>query len=485
MTIRVSRTLIAIYLDPFVRIFWRKWFLLLGGLNWILADVSAQTYTNLYGFSCTNGGLPLAGLVLSGNTLYGTGFSGGSGNGVLFKVNIDGTSYSIVYSFKAIVDNGSGYYTNTGGARPKAGLVLSGNRLYGTASVGGLEGPGTVFAVNTDGSGFTTLHNFTAGQYVSGHYTNYDGGEPLAGLILSGDTLYGTTYQGGNHSRGTVFAIKTNGSGFATLHNFSAIDVYANSDGGNPSAGLVLSSNKLYGTTSVGGSVGYGTVFAVNTDGTGFTNLHSFHGGEGNSPVAGLTLSGNILYGTTSAGGNYGNGVIFALDKTGSGFTNLHIFSGTSNSRNNDGVAPKAALVLSGNTLYGTATLGGVSGRGTIFAINTDHSNFTTLHPFDGSASDGALPLGSLILSSNFLYGTTANGNPFNCGSVFRLLAQPQMTILSIGSKVVLTWPTNATAFTLQSALTSAGTFTNIPGATSPYTNTIAGAQKYFRLISN
>lgn len=454
---------------------------MLVGFGLILADAaSAQTYTNLYSFSCTNGGVPFAGLVLSGNTLYGTAYFGGNGYGVVFKMNVEGTSHTNIYVFQTLKDKGSYYSTNSGGAYPKAGLLLSGNRLYGTASIGGLEGPGTVFAVNTDGSGFTTLHNFTAGQYVSGRYTNFDGGEPIAGLILSGDTLYGTTYQGGNHSRGTVFSIKTNGIGFKTLHSFSAIDIYANSDGGNPCAGLVLSGNKLYGTASMGGSIGSGTVFAINTDGTEFTNLHSFQGGEGSSPVAALTLSGNTLYGTTSAGGLGGNGTVFTLNTDGTGFTNLYFFSGTGN-----GITPKAPLVLSENTLYGTASLGGAFGRGTIFAINTDRSNFTTLHHFVGNSSDGYLPLGGLILSSNFLYGTTARGNPFNCGSVFRLFAQPQITILSLGSKVVLKWPTNAAGFTLQSAPASTGTFTNIPGATSPYTNPISGSQKYFRLISN
>jgi hypothetical protein len=42
-------------------------------------------------------------------------------------------------------------------------------------------------------------------------------------------------------------------------------------------------------------------VFAVNTDGTDFTNLYSFTGlSDGRSPAAGLILSGNTLYGTTS-----------------------------------------------------------------------------------------------------------------------------------------------------------------------------------------
>jgi uncharacterized repeat protein (TIGR03803 family) len=55
-------------------------------------------------------------------------------------------------------------------------------------------------------------------------------------------------------------------------------------------------------------------VFAVNTDGTGFTNLHSFTGGsDGANPLAALILSGNTLCGTTSAGGALGVGTVFSL----------------------------------------------------------------------------------------------------------------------------------------------------------------------------
>src|SRR6266699_1145979 len=77
-------------------------------------------------------------------------------------------------------------------------------------------------------------------------------------------------------------------------------------------------------------------------------------------------------------------------------FTTLHSFS--------DG-SPHGGLILSGNTLYGTARpdMGfGVDpppppGRGTVFAINTDGTYFVTLHSFAGS-SDGANPIGGLIL---------------------------------------------------------------------------------------
>jgi uncharacterized repeat protein (TIGR03803 family) len=66
-----------------------------------------------------------------------------------------------------------------------------------------------VFAVNIDGTGFRVLHYFTAqsGPNPIGNYTNSDGAGPLAGLVLSGNTLYGTAWLGGSGSSGTIFSI--------------------------------------------------------------------------------------------------------------------------------------------------------------------------------------------------------------------------------------------------------------------------------------
>ena len=81
-----------------------------------------------------------------------------------------------------------------------------------------------MFAINTDGTGFTFLHSFTdtSGSNSSGFYTNSDGAEPYGTLILSGNTLYGTAEDGGSYGNGTVFAINTNGTGFTSLYSFTA-----------------------------------------------------------------------------------------------------------------------------------------------------------------------------------------------------------------------------------------------------------------------
>src|ERR1041384_1790288 len=235
--------------------------------------VTAQTFATLHSFTSLKEGAPRASLILSGNTLYGTAeggkLSSTYSNGTVFAVNTDGTGFTNLHRFSAV--NGS---TNSDGASPEACLILSGNILYGTAAYGGGSGRGTVFAVNTDGTGFTNLHSFTA---TSGPLlTNSDGAGPEAGLILSGNTLYGTANGGGSSGKGTVSAVNTDGSGFTTLYSFTAASYpnYTNSDGAYPRGGLILTNSTLYGTAERGGSSGNGTVFAVNTNGTGFTNLH-------------------------------------------------------------------------------------------------------------------------------------------------------------------------------------------------------------------
>jgi uncharacterized repeat protein (TIGR03803 family) len=376
----------------------------------------AQSFTNLYYFTNgTDGAYPVAGLTLSGTTLYGTTQEGGSsGNGTVFAVNTDSAGFRSVYTFT----NG------TDGASPYAGLTLSGTTLYGTAANGGTAGSGTVFAVNTNGTDFTTICSFTTtSDPGNSDGTNSDGTTPLAGLLLFGNTVYGTAQYGGGMAYGTVFKVNTDRLNFTNLHSFTN-----GSDGAFPQAGLILSGDTLYGTANGGGSGRLGTVFAVSTNGTGFTNLHSFTGGsDGGAPDAGLILSGNTLYGTAYGGGSASNGTVFKVNTDGSGFTNLHSFTNGS-----DGANPLGGLILSGNTLFGTASGGGTAGNGTVFAVKTNGTGFTILYAFTETSGsfpgpafniDGANPKAGLILSSNILYGTAANGGTGGYGTVFALSA--------------------------------------------------------------
>jgi uncharacterized repeat protein (TIGR03803 family) len=406
---------------------------LIAGIGLTLpCPATAQTLKTLHGFTAlrsntnADGAYPEAGLILSGNTLYGAASSGGSSQlGTVFAINTDGTGFKVLHTFSPTTNG-----TNSDGAQPDAGLNLYGNTLYGTAWHGGSAGSGTVFALNTNGTDFTTLYSFTNGS---------DGGEPLGELVLSGNTLYGTASFGGNSGWGTVFAVSTNGTDFTTLYSFTN-----GTDGGVPEAGVIISGSTLYSTTAQAGTTNHGTVFAINTDGTGFTTLHAFtapdtagSNSDGAVPLAGLALAGNILYGTASQGGHHGVGTVFAVNTNGTGFTTLHSFTKLNAIFNSDGALPNAGLVLSGATLYGTARLGGDYGAGTVFSVSTSGAGFTTLYSL-GHGTNGAWPEAGLTLSGNALYGTTAFGGRANGGTVFSVSSgsinvqhPPQLTISS------------------------------------------------------
>jgi len=487
---------------------------LIVALGLVMADhVAAQTFTTLYAFSAlsptatnTDGASPEGNLIASGDILFGTAANGGTnGYGTVFAT-ING-SLRVLHSFTA--PNGT-TGTNSDGTIPQPGLVLSGDTLYGTAYTGGTNGRGTVFAVSTNGS-FRILHSFTTSNPST--QVNGDGALPYGRLILSGSTLYGISSSGGTNGGGTLFSVNTNGLGFTNLHNFT-IGSFGFNDGTYPQAGLVLSGDILYGTTPYGGSNSQGTVFGIRTNGLGFTNLHTFTAtafttsfvstnSDGASPMAGLTLSGNTLYGTTFNGGTNGNGTVFSLSTNGAGYTTLHTFTALISGTNNDGTHPQAALISSGSTLYGTAGAGGRNNSGTVFNLNNNGTGFTNLHTFDVRAfsppygSNGWTPIGALTLSGNTLYGTTYVGGTNDNGTVFSLSVgsvigpAPDLAIVSSGSNVILTWPTSASSYTLESTANlnpPAVWSTNLPtpailSGQYTVTNPISGSQNFFRLI--
>ena len=326
--------------------------------------LSGGSATVLASFNGSNGDGPQAGLTLIGNTLYGTTLHGGANNdGTVFSVPLSGGSATVLVSFNV-----------SNGYEPDAGLTVSGNALYGTTAGGGAYGYGTVFSVPVSGGSATVLASFNR--------SNGDG--PQAGLTLIGNTLYGTTCYGGNLSMnngaggGVVYSVPLSGGSVTVLASFNG------SDGNRPQAGLTLSGSTLYGTTyeggnlSLNGGAGDGTVFSVPLSGGSVTVLAAFNGSNGWSPQAGLTLGGDTLYGTTLDGGAYQDGNVFALSIApaiialgrGSGVT---IISGgtaalgmtVSNSAASG--ASNLNYTLTAAVLSGSATLGAItSGTGSL-----------------------------------------------------------------------------------------------------------------------
>jgi uncharacterized repeat protein (TIGR03803 family) len=352
----------------------------------------------------SDGATPYGSVIRSGSTLYGMTFTGGGGNlGTIFRMNTDGSGFQLLHSF--ISDSSDG-------TLPIGSLLLSGSTLYGMASSRGSDYGGTVFKLNTDGTGFQVLRSFAVS----------DGQWPWASLIQSGSMLCGMNTYGGSaggwNGKGTVFRINIDGSSFDNLHTFAG----GSSDGDGPHGPLIQSGATLYGMTSVGGRNGCGTIFQVNTDGTGYSILRHFAGGsnDGSYPAMNkLILSGSTFYGATSGGGSSDKGTVFKMNTDGTGFALLHSFTAS------DGQGPQGGPTLSGSMLYGMTFAGGNSNLGTIFQLNTDGTGYQLLHSFNGT--DGSTPYGSLFISGSTLYGMTNSGGRSNLGVIFAFdLPQPK-----------------------------------------------------------
>ena len=240
-------------------------------------------------------------------------------------------------------------------------------------------------------------------------FTSGDGAYPTTGVIQGSDGLfYGTTSQGGSSGYGTVFRMDATGT-VTTLHTFGL------SDGAYPYAGVVQSADGLlYGTTYLGGA-GYGTVYRTNPADGELTTLHAFNYADGANPLATLIQARDgFFYGTASQGGLGGGGTVYRMDAGGT-ITVLHGFAYT------DGANPYLARLLqaSDGSFYGTTLYGGSSGVGTIYRIDAS-SNFVTLHMF--AYSDGAYPYAPLIQASDgSFYGSTSSGGSSGAGTVYRI----------------------------------------------------------------
>ncbi len=270
---------------------------------------------------------------------------------------------------------------------------------------------------------YSVLHNFTGGN---------DGAYPQAGVTLDrAGNLYGTASMGGDNQFacpqgcGTVFKLSRSGQGWL----LNPLYIFAGTpDGSEPRASVAIATDgSLYSTTASGGTAGYGVAFQLQPSAAACksalcpwteTVLHSFDGnGDGRFPVGTLTFdaSGN-LYGVTEGGGQSG-GVVYQLQR-GMGWPESVLFDGLDLS--NAGVIFDRA----GN-LYGTTISGGANNKGSVFELEKSGGNWTLTTLYSFSGSDGAEPMGGLVMdAAGNLYGTTSTGGVGNGGTVFELSPQ-------------------------------------------------------------
>ncbi|QNF35576.1 T9SS type A sorting domain-containing protein [Adhaeribacter swui] len=428
-----------------------------GGLNTygtIFKITPTGTFSVIHNFSYNTGAKPNGTLALGidGN-FYGITYNGGTYSyGAIFKITPAG-KYTVLRSLNSTTDGGNSYGSLTQG---KDGA------LYGMTYSGGTYSQGTIFKISTNGTNFKVLRHLqgtdgaypdrnslmaaadgnlygvirgggtngvgviyklsTAGNFTIIKHLDYraDGGRPYGHLIQGPDgMLYGSTSQGGTFGYGTVFKMTTAGK-LTVLYSLDNTK-----DGGSPTGALYRNTDgNLYGLASDGGKNFFGTIFKVTPTGT-FSVLNSFNGA-----TQGNTLSGNIVrakdnayYGTTYIGGTTNHGTIFKV--CGGVTTVLHHFN-----KNTEGGWPLGGLVQGADgNLYGMTSEGGNYNGGTIYRITTNGS-FKVLYHFN-SAVDGSNPHGGLIQGKDgSFYGTARLGGPNRGGTIFKVTSAGAYKVL-------------------------------------------------------
>jgi uncharacterized repeat protein (TIGR03803 family) len=362
-----------------------------------VAQAASETtvYTFCKSANCTDGNVPIGGLVNVGGVLYGTTQYGGKGRnggfGVVFGIDPGTGTETLVHKF-----------AKSNGLAPYAGMVELNGLLYGTTMGGGGAkgtGLGTVFSFDPATDSLTTVYAFQSTE---------DGVQPMASLTVANGELYGTTKWGGTTDAGTVFAVDPNSGTETVLHSFQDDGV----DGFEPTAGLFPMKGVLYGTTPQGGANGDGTVYKIDPNTGSETVLHAFGGTDGAYPDASLIAVKGMLYGTTVCGGANNGGTVFSLDPKTGAETVVYSFCKEQNCT--DGRTPAASLIDVKGTLYGTTIIGGTNSCGTnncgtVFSLDPKTGAETVLYSFcsQENCTDGLLPQSSLIDVNGMLFGST------------------------------------------------------------------------------
>ncbi|HEU4893464.1 MAG TPA: choice-of-anchor tandem repeat GloVer-containing protein [Vicinamibacterales bacterium] len=396
----------------------------------------------------------------SNGLLYGITENGGTfDRGTVFTVprKASGTlPITVIHSF-----------SGPDGTFPIGVLVEIDGILYGTTRSGGVHGHGTVFRMSLTGV-LTTLHSF------NGH----DGSEPGELMRARDGLLYGVTRArflrpGILQQTGTLYKISVTGD-FTELHQFSTsgVDLFG---GAGPRGPLLQAPDgTFFGVTDSGGSDGPqgfaagGTIFQLTEAGV-FTQLHTFNSSSDYwAPTSNLirTADGNIygVAGARGVGSTTSPGAIFRMtpdrsvvfihafteadgvggrllfqdtDGTIVGSLPRSVFRVTvSGARTTirsfstyEGMAIDGVIKTSDGRLFGFAVNGGVTSRGTVFAM-TDTGTLTGLNPFI-TGDEPSEPVGPLVTGSDgSVFGLSCRGGWLNAGTVYKRSAAGVVTTL-------------------------------------------------------
>lgn len=352
-------------------------------------SLAAAPIARIDSFTGVNGVIPRAGLTAAGNGIfYGTASAGGSNDrGTLFALDAATDSVSVIYNFgysfsypgsagltpagnDTFLGVASGtiykFDRNSGAVTPQASLGLSGGDYSRLAE--GAPGMfyGTISGAGGDG-GIFEFNKATNVVAQKASFNGTDGRYPIGGLVYAGgDIFYGTTSSGGSNGWGTLYQFNAASGLIDPIYSFDL-----GVTGGGPHAGLsVAGGGVYYGTTYVGGGGGiYGAIYKFDSITRSVSLVRPFDGTNGNKPAAELTaVGGGLYYGTTEVGGEYGRGSIYAFNSTTGDIILRASFD------NANGFVPFALAAAGDNVFYGTTQAGGIADKGVVFRFDAGPS---------------------------------------------------------------------------------------------------------------
>jgi len=301
-------------------------------------DTLTHTYLKAADFTGSNGAHPDGDLIFFNNKFYGLApFGGATGNGTIFSYDPSTGVLSDVYDL-----------TIATGTHPHGKLTVYHNQLYLVNTLGGASGGGTIAVYDPVTGLCTAVYNFSSkgtphsglvvidsllygtnigagsvgsiyfgsiysfnpasGTYTDLYFPNfyYDGAYPND-LTVKNGILYGTMQQGDQYGGGgTLFSFDPVAKTFKEEWGF--INIYRPSDAFEPvSPPTSVPDGSWWGTTTGGGSVSAGAIYAGRLDGRGFTKVVEFTGPNGENPRGLLYIPDTTTIGTLPQTITFGN----------------------------------------------------------------------------------------------------------------------------------------------------------------------------------
>ncbi len=411
-------------------------------------DPANDSLVVVFNFGGQNGEMPFGSLIEKNGILYGLTASGGAfTSGVIFEFNFSSAIFQKKYDFKPysssyhfntfselFLASNNRMYALTGGGEYNLGAIVeynylndslilhysfpnslagqfpggnlmeaSNGKLYGMTTQGGASPyNGVLFEFDTLTSTVTKKIDFNNGR---------DGQQPVASLFKASDgLLYGTTYSGGIHGKGTIFSIDPVTNIFTKKFDLNDSIVFPRSSFVEYPQGILI------GASCAGASTDSGTIFKYDIAANSLTVLHSFTRATGYWPIqTPIIASDGKLYGVTASGGAYSYGVLYSLDLSTNIYTELYEFDIT-----NGGYTQSGVMQASNGKIYGVTRYGGLTDEGVLFEFDPVLNLYTKKFDF-GAGISGNAPTADLVeFTDGTLYGTTIRGGASNNGTIFQ-----------------------------------------------------------------